>query len=75
MNWKDEINKASLEVVTDAVVERHLADAPPGTGWQFERLGYFFKDPIDSTPDRPVFNRTVTIRDSWARTAKTGGGE
>jgi len=75
VNWKDEINKASLEVVTDAVVERHLADAPPGTGWQFERLGYFFKDPVDSTPDRPVFNRTVTIRDSWARTAKAGGGE
>ena len=59
----------SLEVLGSARVEPSLAEATPGSGFQFERLGYFCVDP-DSTPGAPVFNRTVTLRDSWARIAK-----
>jgi glutaminyl-tRNA synthetase len=59
------LNSASLEVLTCAV-EPTLAAARPGDRLQFERLGYFCVDP-DSTPDRPVFNRTVTLKDTWAR--------
>jgi glutaminyl-tRNA synthetase len=44
-----------------------LAKAEPGSRFQFERLGYFFVDPIDSKPGQPVFNRTVTLRDTWAK--------
>jgi glutaminyl-tRNA synthetase len=65
-DFKARLNPASLEVVTGAVVEPGLAGARPGDRVQFERLGYFCVDP-DSAPDRPVFNRTVTLRDTWAR--------
>ncbi len=44
-----------------------MAKDPIGTRYQFERTGYFISDTIDSTPDRLVFNRTVTLRDSWAK--------
>ena len=50
-----------------AVAEPALADARPGDRYQFERLGYFCADAVDSQPQKPVFNRTVTLRDSWAR--------
>jgi glutaminyl-tRNA synthetase len=63
------MNHASLEVVTDARIEPSLADAAPGTRYQFERLGYFCVDP-ESKAGRPVFNRTVGLRDSWAKAAK-----
>jgi len=59
-------NRASLEV-RHGFVEQSLAGAPAGERWQFERLGYFWPDPVDSTPDTPVFNRIVTLKDSWAR--------
>jgi glutaminyl-tRNA synthetase len=49
------------------VAEPALADARPGDRYQFERLGYFCADAVDSQPQKPVFNRTVTLRDSWAR--------
>jgi glutaminyl-tRNA synthetase len=67
--WLDNINAKSLEVISDAKLEPSLADAGPGAHFQFERLGYFFTDPKDSQPGRPVFNRTVTLRDTWAKEA------
>jgi len=66
-SWLDNINPKSLEVISDAKVEPSLAEAGPGAHFQFERLGYFFTDPKDSQPGRPVFNRTVTLRDTWAK--------
>jgi glutaminyl-tRNA synthetase len=64
-----DLNPQSLEVLSDAKVEPVLASAPPGTRFQFERQGYFCVDP-DSTPGAPVFNRTVTLKDSWAKINK-----
>jgi glutaminyl-tRNA synthetase len=61
------LNPNSLEVVSDAKLEPSLASAAPGTRYQFERTGYFFADPKDSTPGKPVFNRTVTLKDAWAK--------
>ena len=62
------LNPNSL-VVTTCHIEPSVQGAPPGTRYQFERQGYFCVDP-DSTPDRLVFNRTVTLRDTWARIEK-----
>jgi len=68
-DFRQSLNPKSLEVV-QAKVEPSLAGAAPGSWWQLERQGYFFVDPIDSEPGRPVFNRTVTLRDSWAKIAQ-----
>jgi glutaminyl-tRNA synthetase len=65
----DNINPNSLEIVRDAKFEPSLAGAQPGQHFQFERLGYFFVDPVVSKPGRPVFNRTATLRDTWAKEA------
>ena len=65
------LNSDSLEVVADAKVEPSLADARSGERFQFERLGYFATDP-DSEPGSPVFNRTVSLRDTWAKVSKGG---
>ena len=65
------LNPDSLEVVADAKVEPSLADTLPGERFQFERLGYFAVDP-DSGPGSPVFNRTVSLRDTWAKVSKGG---
>ncbi len=65
----DNINPNSLEVIHDAKLEPSLAGAKPGEHFQFERLGYFFVDPVDSKPGKPVFNRTATLRDTWAKEA------
>ena len=65
-DFKATLNPASLETLT-ARAEPGLAGAAPGSRWQFERHGYFYVDPVDSTPRRPVFNRTVALRDSWAK--------
>jgi len=65
-DFREELNPQSLEVIRDARLEPSLAEAEPGTGVQFERLGYFCADP-DSKPGAPVFNRTVTLKDTWAR--------
>ncbi len=62
------LNPDALQV-KQAFVEPGLADAAPGARYQFERLGYFCADP-DSAPGKPVFNRTVTLRDTWAKIAK-----
>jgi glutaminyl-tRNA synthetase len=61
-----ELNPGSLEIVRNAKVEPSAARAAHGTRFQFERIGYFCVDP-DSTPERPVFNRAVTLKDSWAK--------
>lgn len=66
-DFTDNINPDSLQVVTDAIVEPALADLEPGTTAQFIRLGYFCKDK-DSKPDKPVFNRTISLKDGWAKT-------
>jgi glutaminyl-tRNA synthetase len=65
-DFLEDLNPESLEVLTDCRVEPHLAEATPGEAVQFERQGYFCLDP-DSTPERPIFNRTVALRDSWAK--------
>ena len=54
-------------MLTSCRVEPSLADAAPGNLCQFERMGYFCVDAVDSAPGRPVFNRTVTLRDQWAK--------
>lgn len=64
------LNPNSLEVLTDCKLEPSLADVAPGERYQFERLGYFCADLRDSTPSRPVYNRTVTLRDTWAKVQK-----
>lgn len=68
-NFKMFLNPESLETIT-AYVEPGLADASPGSSFQFERLGYFCVDTKDSTPEAMVFNRTVTLRDTWAKIHK-----
>ncbi len=60
------INPHSLETL-DALIEPSLKEAHPSNHFQFERQGYFFADPIDSKPGHPVFNRIVTLKDSWAK--------
>ena len=65
-----QINASSLEVLTDCKVEKSLTLALPEARFQFERQGFFCADRHDHEPDRPVFNRTVTLRDSWAKAVK-----
>jgi glutaminyl-tRNA synthetase len=67
------LNPKSLEVLSHAKLEPFLAGAAPLSRYQFERLGYFCVDP-DSTPEKPVFNRTVALRDTWARIEKRDKG-
>jgi glutaminyl-tRNA synthetase len=63
------LNPQSLEELSGAKLEPSLRGAKPGTGYQFERLGYFSVDP-DTTPEKLVFNRTVALRDTWAKIEK-----
>jgi glutaminyl-tRNA synthetase len=69
-SFKDFINPESLEILTQCRLEPGLARAEAGTVYQFERLGYFCLDGRDASSGRLVFNRTVTLRDSWARIAQ-----
>jgi glutaminyl-tRNA synthetase len=62
------LNAASLEVLQGCKVEPSLASPDAGTRYQFERQGYFSAD-VDSRPDAPVFNRTVSLKDSWTKTS------
>ena len=66
-DWKAALNPSSLETLTGCMLEPSLAGVEPGSRWQFERLGYFCVDTKDSRPGAPVFDRTVTLRDSWAK--------
>ena len=61
------LNPNSLETLTSCRAEPSLGSAAPGSRYQFERLGYFCVDPVDSSDRCPVFNRTITLRDSWAK--------
>ncbi len=70
VDWKDTINPESLKVLTGCKLEPSLAKANPGDKFQFERNGYFCVDSKDSSSDNLVFNRTVTLKDSWAKIAK-----
>jgi glutaminyl-tRNA synthetase len=71
-DFRNALNPSSLAVVSGARVEPALAGAAPGTRVQFERTGYFVVDTRDSTTARPVFNRTVGLRDTWAKIEKAG---
>jgi glutaminyl-tRNA synthetase len=62
-----DLNPESLEVLAGAMVEPSLASAAPGDRFQFTRQGYFAVDTVNSRPERPVFNRIVTLRDTWAK--------
>jgi glutaminyl-tRNA synthetase len=68
-DWLDNLNPNSLQVLTRCKIEPSLASAKPGERYQFERKGYFCVDP-DSRAGKPVFNRTVTLRDTWAKIQK-----
>jgi glutaminyl-tRNA synthetase len=68
-SWMNNLNPKSLVVLQDCKLESSLAQAKPGERFQFERKGYFCADP-DSTPAKPVFNRTATLRDTWAKIQK-----
>jgi glutaminyl-tRNA synthetase len=68
------LNPNSLEVITHAKLEPSLANAEVGSRYQFERLGYFCVD-ADSKPGKPVFNRTVALKDTWAKVEKKQGGK
>ncbi len=70
----DHLNPKSLEVLTGCKLEPGLASAVPGDRFQFERLGYFCADARDCQPGHLVFNRSVTLRDTWAKIAKKEGG-
>jgi glutaminyl-tRNA synthetase len=71
-DWLTNVNCKSLEVLTACRMEPLLAYAKPGERYQFERLGYFCVDPVDFTKNKPVFNRTVTLRDTWANVQRAG---
>lgn len=69
-DFTSNLNPNSLETLKNCYLEPSLKTAKPGDNFQFERLGYFCVDSKDSTPDKPVFNRTVTLRDTWAKMQK-----
>ncbi|MDD3581762.1 MAG: glutamine--tRNA ligase/YqeY domain fusion protein [Desulfobacca sp.] len=69
-DFKSNLNPNSLEVIRAVQLEPSLAAASPGDHYQFERLGYFCVDTVDSAEGAPVFNRTVTLRDTWAKVQK-----
>jgi len=70
VDYKTNLNSDSLQVLTGCKLEPSLREAEAGSRFQFERLGYFCVDSQDSTSEKPVFNRTVTLRDSWAKLEK-----
>jgi glutaminyl-tRNA synthetase len=72
VDWKATLNPNSLDVVREAKLEPSLAGAMPESRWQFERLGYFCADRRDSNSGALVFNRTVTLRDDWAKIVRAG---
>ena len=72
-DWKDNLNPDSLEVLDGCKLEPALGESVAGDNCQFERHGYFCVDPVDSAPGKLVFNRTASLRDTWARLQKRGG--
>ena len=71
-DFKADINPNSLETLKDCKLEPSLIDARAGENFQFERVGYFFVDSLDSREGSPIFNRTVTLRDKWTKIEKSG---
>jgi glutaminyl-tRNA synthetase len=70
-DFKANLNPKSLEIVASCQAEPGLKEAKPGDRYQFLRQGYFCVDTLDSKPGRPVFNRTATLRDTWAKIERT----
>ncbi|MEE8138319.1 MAG: glutamine--tRNA ligase/YqeY domain fusion protein [Thermoanaerobaculia bacterium] len=73
-DWKANLNPRSVEILTGCKVEPSIREAAPGSRYQFERQGYFCVDTKDSSDGRPVFNRTVSLRDTWAKIEKAQAG-
>ena len=73
VDYKTNLNPDSLVVLNDCRLEPSLAQAAAGSRFQFERVGYFCADTVDSRPGAPVFNRSVSLRDTWAKIEKKGG--
>jgi glutaminyl-tRNA synthetase len=74
-DFKDNLNPDSLEVLKGCKLEPSLAGADPAINYQFERQGYFVVDNVDSAGGAPVFNRTLTLRDTWAKIEKKMQGQ
>lgn len=72
-DFRFNINPNSLEVLEGCQVEPHLAGAESGSRWQFERLGYYSVDPVESTPEELIFNRIISLRDTWAKVQAAEG--
>ena len=72
-DFLDNLNPDSMTIVSNAQGEPGLAGAAPGESFQFERRGYFCADSEDFSTERPVFNRTVALRDTWAKLQKRSG--
>jgi glutaminyl-tRNA synthetase len=71
-DFTDYLNPKSREILNECRLEPSLAAAAPGSRFQFERLGYFTADPVDSSANALIFNQTVTLRDSWAKIVEKG---
>ena len=71
-DFKSYINPESLQVISKAYIEPDLLNAKAGVAYQFLRKGYFVIDPVHSSQNHLVFNRTVTLKDTWAKEAKKG---
>jgi len=69
-DWKSAFNQDSSQILHSALLEPSLAQALPEVAYQFERLGYFCIDPLDHAATKPVFNRSVTLKDTWAKVNK-----
>jgi glutaminyl-tRNA synthetase len=69
-DYREFLNPHSLDVIHNVIVEASVAEGSPGDFYQFERTGYFCHDNVDSKPGKPVLNRIVSLRDSWARIEK-----
>ena len=74
-NFINDLNPESVEIITDCKAEPELSTANPEDVFQFERVGYFCVDAKDSRPDALVFNRTVTLRDTWAKLEQEHSGQ
>jgi glutaminyl-tRNA synthetase len=72
-DFTSNLNPNSLETLRESCVEPSLNGAAPGSRYQFERNGYFCVDRVDSSENALVFNRTVTLRDAWAKVAQAQG--
>ncbi|MBK5108214.1 MAG: glutamine--tRNA ligase, partial [Anaerolineales bacterium] len=73
-DFKSNINPDSLEILGGSFIENSLANAKPGITYQFERQGYFCVDPSPADNGKLVFNRTIALRDSWAKLDKSKQG-